>query len=37
MQRRVPSIEKINKLTGYKPETGLDEILAQVIDHIKRS
>jgi UDP-glucose 4-epimerase len=37
MQRRVPSIEKINKLTGYEPKTGLNEILAQVIDHIKRS
>ncbi|MFZ3048772.1 MAG: GDP-mannose 4,6-dehydratase [Desulfatirhabdiaceae bacterium] len=37
MQRRVPSIEKINKLTGYEPKTGLHEILEQVIDHIKRS
>jgi UDP-glucose 4-epimerase len=37
MQRRVPSIEKIKKLTGYEPRTGLDEILEQVIGHIRLS
>ncbi|MGD9972630.1 MAG: GDP-mannose 4,6-dehydratase [Desulfatirhabdiaceae bacterium] len=37
MQRRVPSIEKIKKLTGYEPRTGLDEILEQVIEHIRLS
>ncbi len=33
MQRRVPSIEKIEKLTGWKPKTGLDDILKKVIEY----
>lgn len=36
MQRRVPSIEKIKKIIGFNPKTNLDEILEQVIDHIKK-
>jgi len=35
MQRRVPSIEKINKLIGFKPKTNLDDILLSVIDYFK--
>ena len=35
MQRRVPSIEKIKKLTGFEPKTNLNEILEQVVDYIK--
>jgi UDP-glucose 4-epimerase len=31
MRRRVPSIEKISTLIGYKPTLGLDQILEQVI------
>lgn len=31
MQRRVPSIDKIAKLTGYRPEHTLDDILRRVI------
>lgn len=31
MQRRVPSIDKIAKLTGYRPEHNLDDILRRVI------
>lgn len=33
MQRRVPGIEKIEKLIGFRPRTGLDEILTRVIDY----
>lgn len=36
MQRRVPGIEKIKKLTGFDPQTDLDEILKQVIDYMKK-
>ena len=35
MQRRVPSIEKIKKLTGFEPKTNLNEILEQVVDYIR--
>jgi UDP-glucose 4-epimerase len=35
MQRRVPSIEKIGKMTGYRPETGLNEILEKVITYLR--
>ncbi len=35
MQRRVPSIEKINKCIGFSPKTNLDTILEQVIGHMK--
>ena len=32
MMRRVPSIEKINRLIGFKPETDLNTMLQRVID-----
>jgi UDP-glucose 4-epimerase len=32
MQRRVPGIEKINRLIGYRPMTDLDAILEYVIE-----
>jgi UDP-glucose 4-epimerase len=32
MDRRVPSIVKLSKLTGYKPKYGLKEIVSRVID-----
>lgn len=35
MQRRVPGIEKIKKLIGFKPETDLDTILKHVIKYMK--
>ncbi len=35
MQRRVPGIEKIGKLIGFHPRTGLDEILTRVIDYTR--
>jgi UDP-glucose 4-epimerase len=33
MQRRVPSIEKVEKLINWKPTTNLDDILNKVIDY----
>ena len=36
MQRRVPSIEKINELIGYDARTDLDAMLLSVINYIKR-
>ncbi len=36
MQRRVPSLEKIKRLTGFEPRVALDEILLRIIDHFKR-
>jgi nucleoside-diphosphate-sugar epimerase len=35
MQRRVPSLEKITRLTGYKPRHSLDDILQRVIAYEK--
>lgn len=35
MQRRVPSIEKIFRYTGFTPQTDLDTILEQVVRYIK--
>ena len=36
MPRRVPDLAKIGHLVGYKPEVGLDEILARVVDHFQK-
>jgi hypothetical protein len=33
MPRRVPDIEKIARLVGYKPSVHLDEIIERVIDY----
>ncbi|HEX2912761.1 MAG TPA: GDP-mannose 4,6-dehydratase [Chloroflexia bacterium] len=33
MRRRVPSIDKLSQLTGYKPQVKLDGILRAVIDY----
>lgn len=35
MQRRVPSIDKLTKLIGYRPEHSLDDILQRVIAYEK--
>ncbi len=35
MQRRVPSIEKIEKLIGWKPTTNLNDILQKVIEYYR--
>jgi len=37
MIRRVPSIEKITSLTGWKPQTNLDTTLDIIIDHAHRN
>jgi UDP-glucose 4-epimerase len=36
MQRRVPGIEKINKLIGFEPKSDLDMILDEVIKYFKK-
>jgi UDP-glucose 4-epimerase len=33
MQRRVPALDRIRDLIGYKPTLGIDQILDRVIDH----
>lgn len=35
MQRRVPDITKINKLTGFKPSYTLPEIIKDILDYLK--
>ena len=35
MQRRVPSTEKLEQVTGFAPDKSLDFILSKVIDYIK--
>jgi len=35
MLRRVPSLEKINRLIGYEPQYSLDDVLKRVIDYEK--
>jgi len=36
MQRRVPGIEKIQKVTGFEPKTGLEEMLREIIDFTRK-
>jgi UDP-glucose 4-epimerase len=36
MPRRVPDLEKINKMIGYEPTVQLDDILKRVIEHEQR-
>jgi UDP-glucose 4-epimerase len=36
MPRRVPDLEKIRQLVGYKPTVELDEILARVIEYFRQ-
>lgn len=37
MMRRVPCLERINSMIGYRPTTGLEEILRQVIAEKRKS
>ena len=37
MQRRVPSLEKIEKLINWKPTTSLDDILNKVIEYCREN
>jgi UDP-glucose 4-epimerase len=36
MQRRVPSLEKLQKLTGFRPRTPLTEIVDRVVGHFQK-
>jgi UDP-glucose 4-epimerase len=36
MPRRVPDIAKIQRLIGYQPRLGLDDIIRSVIEHIRQ-
>lgn len=36
MDRRVPCLEKIHHLTGYVPTLSVEEIIVQVIEHVKQ-
>ena len=35
MLHRIPSIEKVEAAIGWEPEHTLDEILADVIEHVR--
>lgn len=35
MQRRIPDISKIKKVVGWKPELSLDEIIADIANHLR--
>ena len=35
MQRRLPSIEKVHGMIGWKPSRSLDEILHDVIEYVR--
>ncbi len=36
MQRRVPSLEKLDALTGFRPNTMLPEIVDRVVAHFEK-
>jgi UDP-glucose 4-epimerase len=36
MQRRVPSLEKLQRLTGFRPATQLEEIVDRVVDYFRK-
>jgi UDP-glucose 4-epimerase len=36
MPRRVPSLEKLERLTGFRPVTPLSHIVDRVVDHFRR-
>ncbi len=35
-RRRIPSLEKIERLTGWKPTTSLDETIRQILDYQRK-
>jgi UDP-glucose 4-epimerase len=37
MQRRVPSLEKLERLTGFRPATQLTEIIDRVVSHFRKA
>jgi nucleoside-diphosphate-sugar epimerase len=36
MPRRVPCLEKLEQLTGFRPATSLSEIIDRVVSHFQR-
>jgi UDP-glucose 4-epimerase len=36
MMRRVPSLDKLERLTGFRPSTSLEEIIDRVAKHFRR-
>jgi len=36
MERRVPSIEKVSRLIGFKPNDNLDDILREILAFMKK-
>ena len=36
MQRRLPSLERIERMVGYKCKTSIDTILERVIDYYRK-
>lgn len=37
MQRRVPSTDKLERLTGFKPATNLDQIITDVVEYARNA
>jgi nucleoside-diphosphate-sugar epimerase len=35
MRRRVPDTSKIERVLGWRPTASLDQILSEVIDHVR--
>lgn len=36
MQRRVPALDKLQRLTGFRPATSLEEIVDRVVDYFRK-
>jgi UDP-glucose 4-epimerase len=36
MERRVPSIEKVSDLIGFKPNDNLDDIIREIVAYMKK-
>lgn len=36
MMRRVPDISKIREAVGWEPKTGLDQIIVELVEHVKQ-
>jgi UDP-glucose 4-epimerase len=37
MQRRVPNLSRVQNLLGFTARTGLDQIIASVVEHERRA
>ena len=36
MERRVPGIEKVSQLIGFKPDGNLDDIIREIVSYMKK-